>query len=211
IDLQIQVRGVRVELGEIEAQLIQLEGVNKAVVSLISQVPGENLQQEGLVAYLHTDNDIDSQELRRRLAVKLPEAMVPKIFQAVESLPVTANGKIDRKNLPPIVLPDAADTYVGPETQTEEKLVGIWQQVLGLDKISTRDDFFALGGHSLLATKVHNRLRDTFMLEIPLRTLFEVTTIKELAGVVQALTTPSDEGGEAMSDMDEGGFDEGSF
>ena len=212
VDLQIQVRGVRIELGEIEAQLIQLKGIDQAVVVLISQTQGEHsLQQEGLVAYLKTAIEIDAQEIRRQLSARLPEAMVPKLFQQIDEFPITANGKIDRKNLPAIELPDVADSYVAPQTEVEEKLISIWQAVLDIEKIGIEDDFFALGGHSLLATKVHNRLREAFMLEIPLRTLFEITTVKELAGVIQALTSHAEVEDDEQDEIDEGGFDEGAF
>jgi len=207
-DQQIKIRGVRIELGEIESQLCKQKDIKQAVVLHFNSVTNvKNLQQEGLVAYVETSADIDKRNLRKQLLENLPEVMVPTLFQIVEKFPLTANGKIDRKHLPALDIPETKDNYLPPQTEIEIKLTEIWQHVLGIEKIGMQDDFFELGGHSLLATKVHNRLRDAFMLEIPLRTLFEITTIAELAGLIQTLLVGSNK----TTNENEDDFEEGAF
>ena len=128
-------------------------------------------------------------QLQAYLAEKLPEYMVPSAFVVLESLPVTANGKVDRLALPapePIKL-EWAGGYVAPQTSIEEVLVKIWVEVLGIKRVGIRDNFFELGGHSLLATQLVSRVRDAFGIELPLRSVFEAPTIGELSEVVESL------------------------
>ncbi|MEG4218080.1 amino acid adenylation domain-containing protein [Microcoleus sp. Pol14C6] len=128
-------------------------------------------------------------QLQAYLAEKLPEYMVPSAFVVLESLPVTANGKVDRLALPapePIKL-EWAGGYVAPQTSIEEVLVKIWVEVLGIKRVGIRDNFFELGGHSLLATQLVSRVRDAFGVELPLRRVFEAPTIAELSKVVESL------------------------
>jgi amino acid adenylation domain-containing protein len=128
-------------------------------------------------------------QLQAFLAEKLPEYMVPSAFVVLESLPVTANGKVDRLALPapePIKL-EWAGGYVAPQTSIEEVLVKIWVEVLGIKRVGIRDNFFELGGHSLLATQLVSRVRDAFGVELPLRRVFEAPTIGELSKIVESL------------------------
>ncbi|MEG5000413.1 amino acid adenylation domain-containing protein [Microcoleus sp. B4-D4] len=128
-------------------------------------------------------------QLQAYLAEKLPEYMVPSAFVVLESLPVTANGKVDRLALPapePIKL-EWAGSYVAPHTSIEEVLVKIWVEVLGIKRVGIRDNFFELGGHSLLATQLVSRVRDAFAVELPLRSVFEAPTIGELSKIVESL------------------------
>ncbi|MEG4941779.1 amino acid adenylation domain-containing protein [Microcoleus sp. F4-D5] len=128
-------------------------------------------------------------QLQAYLAEKLPEYMVPSAFVVLESLPVTANGKVDRLALPapqPIKL-EWAGGYVAPHTSIEEVLVKIWVEVLGIKRVGIRDNFFELGGHSLLATQLVSRVRDAFAVELPLRRVFEAPTISELSKIVESL------------------------
>ncbi|MEG4058033.1 MULTISPECIES: amino acid adenylation domain-containing protein [unclassified Microcoleus] len=128
-------------------------------------------------------------QLQAFLAEKLPEYMVPSAFVVLESLPVTANGKVDRLALPapePIKL-EWAGSYVAPQTSIEEVLVKIWAEVLGIKRVGIRDNFFELGGHSLLATQLVSRVRDAFGVELPLRRVFEAPTIAELSKIVENL------------------------
>jgi acyl carrier protein len=128
-------------------------------------------------------------QLQAYLAEKLPEYMVPSAFVVLESLPVTANGKVDRLALPvpePIKL-EWAGGYVAPQTSIEEVLVKIWAEVLGIKRVGIRDNFFELGGHSLLATQLVSRVRDAFGVELPLRRVFEAPTISELSKIVESL------------------------
>ncbi|MEP6489024.1 amino acid adenylation domain-containing protein [Microcoleus vaginatus GB2-A3] len=128
-------------------------------------------------------------QLQAYLAEKVPEYMVPSAFVVLESLPVTANGKVDRLALPvpePIKL-EWAGGYVAPQTSIEEVLVKIWVEVLGIKRVGIRDNFFELGGHSLLATQLVSRVRDAFGVELPLRRVFEAPTIAELSKIVENL------------------------
>lgn len=129
-------------------------------------------------------------ELRRRLKAELPGHLVPAAFVALESLPLTQNGKLDRRRLPGFDphLAASASSYVGPATHVERTLVEIWAEVLGLDKIGTHDNFFELGGHSLLGAQVISRVRDRFGCRILLRSLFENPTIAGFATVVESAT-----------------------
>ncbi|HSG40337.1 MAG TPA: amino acid adenylation domain-containing protein, partial [Thermoanaerobaculia bacterium] len=182
VDQQVKVRGYRIELGEIELVLLRHPEVRTAVVTVREDRPGDRL----LVAYVvpREGRTPDVQELRAFLGDKLPAYMLPSAFVTLKALPVTANGKLDRKALPPPDRSASEETYAAPTNPVEELLTVFWCEVLGLDRVGIHDDFFALGGHSLLATRVVSRIRNMFGVELPLRTLFEAPTI---AGVAQAL------------------------
>lgn len=181
IDHQVKVRGFRIELGEIEVVLSQHPALHECVV-----VDREDsLGDKHLVAYLVALGEATPSvsELRSYLLEKLPDYMVPSRFVMMESLPLSPNGKLDRKALPD---PDPTryefeDGFTPPRTPTEEVLVGIWSQVLGEQRISVTDNFFRLGGHSLLATQVISRVQNVFPVQLPLRLLFESPTVGDLA------------------------------
>ncbi|HEY0406879.1 MAG TPA: amino acid adenylation domain-containing protein, partial [Pyrinomonadaceae bacterium] len=137
-------------------------------------------------------------QLRSFVREKLPEHMMPAAFVVLDELPVTANGKLDKRALPLAerASPTLRIDYTGPRTQTEERLAAIWTEVLGLERVGVFDDFFELGGHSLLATKIVSRIRSAFQIELPLRSLFETPTIEHLAG---AITKARSNGGERDS------------
>jgi amino acid adenylation domain-containing protein len=183
IDNQVKIRGFRIELGEIEASLRQHPGVGEVVVLAREDEP-ENKQ---LVAYIVPDDKPGEKTnlttLRPFLREKLPEYMMPSAFVMLKSLPLTPNGKVDRLSLqePDRAQQELERIFVAPRTPVEEILAGIWAKVLGLEKVSIRDNFFDLGGHSLLATQVISRMRETFHVELPLRCLFEFPTVAELA------------------------------
>ena len=122
-------------------------------------------------------------ELRRYLGERLPEYMVPGVWVVVEELPVTANGKLDRRGLPEPggERPELESGYEEPGTETEKKLAEIWAQVLGVEKVGVHDNFFDLGGHSLLATQVVSRIREALGITLPLQAMFELPTIAEFA------------------------------
>jgi amino acid adenylation domain-containing protein len=181
LDHQVKLRGFRIELGEIEAVLGGHPAVREAVVVVREDVPGDMR----LVAYVVPDQEPapTSREWRAFLQAKLPDYMIPSAFIRLDILPLTPNGKVDRRALP---APDQArpaleDAFVAPRTPVEEGLARIWSQVLGLEQVGVHDNFFELGGHSLLATRVISRLRDTFHVELPLRSLFEAPTVAGLA------------------------------
>ena len=180
-DYQVKVRGFRIELGEIEAALAQ----HRSVVQALVTVDESSLGEKRLAAYVVVQPGCapTAIELRTFLKDKLPEHMVPAFFVMLDSLPLSSNGKVDRRALPPLVetQPGPDRVFAGSRTPTEEILVDIWSQVLGVERVSIYDDFFDLGGHSLLATQVVSRIRETFQVEMPLRRLFETPTVAGLA------------------------------
>jgi amino acid adenylation domain-containing protein len=191
-DGQVKVRGFRVELGEIEAALARHAQVREAAVAF-QPAPAGNRQ---LVAYvvLEPDTSLDPAELRRHLAASLPEPMIPAVFALLDRLPLTANGKIDRRALPD---PDAAAgtrEYLAPATAIEESLAAACAEVLGLERVGMRDNFFDLGGHSLLATQLAARLRGRYGLEVSLQMVFDASDLLDLADrlVGQALAEVGD-------------------
>jgi amino acid adenylation domain-containing protein len=195
LDQQLKLRGFRIEPGEIEAVLGQHAAVRTAVVIPREDVPGDTR----LVAYVVPDGvPPDVGELRRLLEQRLPEYMVPAAIVVLESLPLSPNGKLDRRALPPPDRTEPADRedYVAPRTPVEEMLAGIWATVLRLERVGIQDNFFALGGHSLLATQVVSRVRTAIGIELPLRALFEDPTVADLATRVGAelLTASSSQG-----------------
>jgi amino acid adenylation domain-containing protein/FkbM family methyltransferase len=173
-DHQVKVRGFRIELGEIEAALRAHGSVADCVV-----MARADAGEQRLVAYVV--GGVEAAELRAHLRESLPEYMVPSAFVFLETLPLTPNGKLDRKALPAPELAPAEDLYVAPRTPAEEVLAGIWAEVLRLDRVGVEESFFELGGHSLLATRVVSRIREVFVIELPLRALFEGPTVTELA------------------------------
>jgi len=180
-DHQVKVRGHRIELGEIEVALESHEAVERAVV----MAAPDGLS---LAAWVLPRGSASPAELRGYLQGRLPEYMIPSAFVALESFPLTPNGKIDRRalaaNRP---RPAAAPTErVAPRSPAEELLAGIWERVLGVEGIGAHDNFFALGGHSLLATQMISRVRDAFAAELPLRALFEAPTVAGLAARIEA-------------------------
>src|SRR6202000_2881542 len=142
-----------------------------------------------MVAHYAADQAIDAAELRTFLLDRIIEETVPNIFVHLQEIPLTANGKVDHKALPTLqqARQTAKRVIVLPRSQSEELLAAIWLQVLGLSEIGVTDDVFEFGGHSLLAHQIISRTRATFHLEVPLRTLFEATTIEKLAEVVDRL------------------------
>ncbi|HEY2738663.1 MAG TPA: amino acid adenylation domain-containing protein, partial [Thermoanaerobaculia bacterium] len=184
LDHQVKIRGFRIELGEIEAALLALPEVREAVV-----VARQDRNDSRLVAYVVGDvvGDAAPDALRKSLREQLPEHMVPFVFVTLDALPLTANGKVDRKALPePESQHPEEEDWLAPRTPVEEVLAGIWGEVLGLERVGAADHFFALGGHSLLATRVMSRLHRAFGVELPLRELFEVPTVAGLASRVEA-------------------------
>ncbi|HEY54092.1 MAG TPA: amino acid adenylation domain-containing protein, partial [Caldilineae bacterium] len=183
IDFQVKIRGFRVELGEIESVLDRHEAVRESVVLVREDAPGD----QRLVAYVTAAGaGVDAGELRTHCLRSLPDYMVPAAFVTLEAIPLTNNGKVDRKALP---APDWSQTtveveFISPRTPTEEIVASICAQVLGVDRIGAFDDFFDRGGHSLLATQVVSRLREAFEIDLPLRILFERSTVDELAAAV---------------------------
>jgi surfactin family lipopeptide synthetase A len=182
----VKIRGFRIELGEVEAVLSQYPGVQKSVVVLREDTPAD----KRLVAYFvpAPGQEIVVSEFRSFFKQKLPDYMVPNTFMRLETLPLSANGKIDRKAL---LVPDGhlniQENYTAPRTPTEQQMADIWAQVLNLERVGIYDNFFELGGHSLLATQIIARLRKVLSVELPLRTFFEAPTIADLGERVETL------------------------
>ncbi|MEW9701481.1 amino acid adenylation domain-containing protein [Paenibacillus sp. SI8] len=186
VDNQVKVRGFRVELGEIEAVLTQHPDVEEAlIIAKDKPALGDRDRSKELVAYIvpQPEQSIPVEELRRYLKEKLPEYMVPALFVELPRMPVTANGKIDRRALPePNRSRREGDlAYVAPRTPIEETLVGIWNEVLDLEQIGVYDNFFEFGGHSLLLIQVTSRIAEAFDVELPLKTMFDNPTIELLS------------------------------
>jgi amino acid adenylation domain-containing protein len=176
-DHQVKIRGFRVEPGEVEAALRNHPGVAECAVVVREDAPGDRR----LVAYVV--GGVETAELRDALRTRLPEYMVPSAVVALEALPLTPSGKVDRRALPQPERSGDEAGYVAPRTPVEEALAGIWAEVLRLERVGVHDDFFSLGGHSLLIMRVVSRAREVFGAELPVRTLFEAPTIDRLARV----------------------------
>ncbi|NEO34423.1 MAG: AMP-binding protein, partial [Symploca sp. SIO3C6] len=192
IDNQIKIRGFRIELGEIEALVSQHPEVWESVVMMREDEPGD----KRLVAYAvpQSESSPTTAQLRQFLEAKLPAYMVPNAFVILENLPLTANGKINRRALPaPDVNSDRQNQYVAPRTPTEKILAQIWGQVLKVEQVSIEDNFFELGGHSLLATQLVSRIRDAFQVELPLQKLFGSAKVAQLAHCIEQLQQQNSE------------------
>ncbi|HET6974042.1 MAG TPA: amino acid adenylation domain-containing protein [Pyrinomonadaceae bacterium] len=176
-DHQLKLRGFRIELGEIEAVLKESRTVEDAVVIARE----DTVNDVRLVAYVvGCDN---TTELRDHLKQKLPHYMIPSAFVVLDKLPLSPNGKIDRRALPApeALTPDVENDFVAPRDQREEMIAGIWAAVLNVEQVGIHQNFFDLGGHSLLATQVIARLNEAFHVDLPLRSLFESPTVAALA------------------------------
>lgn len=179
VDHQIKIRGFRIEPGEIEALLGQYPGLDQVFVTTHQDGAGETR----LIAYYVTRQaPPQARDLRLFLKHKLPDYMIPAAFQALDSVPLTPTGKVDRKALPAIApIRLASGGILAPRTPTEEVLANIWSQVLDSEQVGVHDNFFELGGHSLLVTRIMSRVRDIFRVELPLQQLFAAPTIAALA------------------------------
>ena len=185
IDDLVKIRGFRIELGEIETALSQSSLVRQAVVIASTIAP----DRQSLIAYIvpHRHCTPTTTELRSFLSEKLPEYMMPAIFVLLENLPLTANGKIDRRALPlpdrPNLEPEA--TFIAPKDGLELQLIKMWERVLKIQSIGTSDNFFHLGGHSLLAVQLFAEIKKTCGQNLPLATLFQHPTIEQLATILR--------------------------
>ena len=181
IDYQVKIRGFRIELGEIEAVLLQHPAIREAVIIAREEANGERR----LVAYfVACSAEIPTtSDLRQYLAKKLPEYEIPAVFMPLESLPLSANGKVDRRQLPAPMGDRLLSqvTYVVPKTELQQKIAVIWQEILGVEKVGIEDNFFDLGGNSLLMMRLYSQLREIITVDFPLLELFRHPTISALA------------------------------
>jgi amino acid adenylation domain-containing protein len=180
-DNQVKIHGLRIELGEIEASLSRHPAVHSCVVSAHENSPGEKRLIACVV--VARGQTLVNEDLRAFLKKSLPEYMVPRTFIRLDEFPLTPNGKVDRRSLPtPAQLGTEGERVpVEPRDIVELQLLNIWQQVLGRSPIGIRDDFFALGGHSILAMRVFAQIHAVFGQTLPVATLFEMSTVEQLA------------------------------
>jgi amino acid adenylation domain-containing protein len=190
IDAQVKVRGFRIELGEIEAVLAAVPGVSECVVLAREDSPGD----QRLVAYwigthgiTEPESEPKSAALRSALLANLPDYMVPAHFVLLERMPLTVNGKVDRRALPAPERSSHTAQYEAPTSPVEQALAEIWAEVLGLERVGRQDNFFELGGHSLLATQLSSKIRIVFEVDVPLREFFELPTIAASAILIESL------------------------
>ncbi|NEQ74589.1 MAG: amino acid adenylation domain-containing protein [Okeania sp. SIO2C9] len=187
IDHQVKIRGFRIELGEIEAVLAQHSQVREAVVIAREDIPGD----KRLVAYLTTNEEKTTiDDLRSFLKTKLPEYMIPAAFVLLESIPLTPNGKVNRRGLP---IPDASSlvresSFIAPRDSLELQLTQIWSEILGVFPIGVRDNFFDLGGYSLLAVRLMADIEKQFGKNLSLAALFQGATVEQLAILLRQKT-----------------------
>lgn len=183
-DFQIKLRGMRIELGEIEAALAEIDGVADAAV-----VVGQSVERgPELIAHIVSSSPADPDQLRSmvrsRLEQRLPEAMIPSVFEFHTALPVSPNGKLDRKALSQVEPGRRERPHVAPRTEEERLIADIWSEVLGIAEIGVTQDFFELGGHSLLLVRIATQLRQAFDVELSLRVLFNARTVEAMLDVV---------------------------
>lgn len=205
-DEQVKIRGYRIELGEIEARLALQAGIRESLVIAREETSGERR----LVAYLvpRQDCQVDVGALRRELQAALPDYMIPTAFVTLDRLPLTANGKVDRRALP---APDPAaavdrPTHEPPQGDLEEALAAIWAQLLSVERVGRDDDFFALGGHSLLATQMILRVRDSLFTGATMKDVFDHPALRRFAERLEELRSEQllarlTAGGEAVESL----------
>jgi amino acid adenylation domain-containing protein len=179
-DHQVKIRGVRIELGEVEAVLGAHPAVRAAVVAARQGPSGPQL-----VGYAVPVNGIGEEELRSALAARLPGPMVPSAIVLLDALPLTPNGKVDLAALPEPGPAQGDSEWMEPRTPVEQLLQEIWSELIGVERVGIRDDFFKLGGHSLLGARMLARLRDELEVDLPLSAVFERPTIEALAVAVE--------------------------
>jgi amino acid adenylation domain-containing protein len=184
IDDQVKIRGFRIELGEIETLLAQHPAISQTTVAVREDLPGDRR----LVAYYVVNGNTPPthNELCDFVAQKVPNYMVPSMFVMLSSLPISPNGKIDRRALPApdYIRPESENTFVAPRNELERQLAQIWQKILGIESIGIRDNFFELGGHSLIAVRLFAEIEQTWGKNLPLATLFQAQSIEKLADVM---------------------------
>ncbi len=183
LDNQVKIRGYRIELGEIESQLLKHDDIKEAVVLALGEIKSDRY----LCAYYVAERQLTAVQLKEYLSDALPEYMTPPYFVQLEKMPVTPNGKLDRKGFPEPEAGAAADLYVPPRDAMEEKLVAIWAEILAKKKetIGIQSNFFDMGGHSLTATLMIARIRKELNVNVPLGEVFITPTVEGLVRYVR--------------------------
>jgi acyl carrier protein len=204
-DLRVKIRGLRVEVAEVEGVLRSMNAIRDAVVMARDDKRGDR----SLVAYIVSAGDasLSVSDLRRFVEQKLPPFMVPARFVTLDALPLTPNGKVNRRALPDpgTSRPDLDTPFVEPGTPVEKELAQIWAEVLSLEQVGIHDSFNELGGHSLLATQIILQVIKAFQVELPVQSLFEAQTVAEMAVIItrnQAGRVEGEEFSRLLTDLD---------
>jgi acyl carrier protein len=185
-DQQVKVRGYRIELGEIETQLTRCDGVKEAIVVARQHAT----EEKRLIAYITRDNEggPNVEKLRLHLKSVLPDYMIPSAFVLLERMPLTPNGKVDRRALPePDLSFYISRQYESPQGETEQTVAEIWEELLHVERVGRDDNFFEAGGHSLLAMQLIVRIRSLMAVEVPVRSIFDCPTMREFSDRVDEL------------------------
>ncbi|MNM18766.1 Linear gramicidin synthase subunit B [compost metagenome] len=204
IDHQVKIRGYRIELGEIEARLHEQTEVRDAAVGVQEGANGKHLVGYLVARDVAADTTLLLEQIKLRLRAELPEYMVPLHWAWLTQLPLNANGKLDRKVLPAVDFgAQHSQDYLAPRGELEQTLAAIWAEVLKVEQVGVRDNFFELGGHSLLATQIASRVQKALQLNVPLRAMFECSTVEALATYVEGLKASelSDDKVDRLSDL----------
>jgi tyrocidine synthetase III len=182
MDNQVKIRGHRIEPEEIETRLNEHSAVKESVVTIIT----DKSALKSLCAHIVSDETLTAGELRNYLQKHLPDYMIPSYFVQIEKIPLTGNGKVDRKSLPGPDKSLAVTTgYVPPTNETEKQLAEMWQELLNVKKIGIEDNFFELGGHSLVVMNMVLRIQSSFGIEIPMMAIFNNPTVAQIASLIQ--------------------------
>ncbi|MGQ8875862.1 phosphopantetheine-binding protein, partial [Delftia sp. NA_296.1] len=184
-DQQVKIRGFRIELGEVQSQLLAQPEVREAVVLAREGAGGARL-----IAYVSLNAEIAEGLLKGRLGEVLPDYMVPSAIVVLDALPLTANGKVDRKALPEPEMASAQE-YEAPQGELEETLAKIWAEVLGVERTGRKDNFFELGGHSMTLLEMQLQIGRRLSVQLPLKACFESPSLAALARLVQAHAAPA--------------------
>ncbi|QQF62273.1 surfactin non-ribosomal peptide synthetase SrfAC [Bacillus mojavensis] len=187
IDDQVKIRGHRIELEEIEKQLQEYPGVKDAVVVVDRRESGD----ASINAYLVNRTQLSAGDVKAHLKKQLPAYMVPQTFTFLDELPLTTNGKVNKRLLPKPEQDQISQEWIGPRNETEETIAQIWSEILGRKQVSIHDDFFELGGHSLKAMTAASRIKKELGIDLPVKLLFEAPTI---AGISAYLKNGGSEG-----------------
>ncbi len=179
-DFQIKIRGYRIELEDIEASLITYPGVKQSIV-IVKDLPADNSSNKYLVGYYVAENKLNEEDMFHHLSEKLPEYMVPNILVHLDKIPLTINGKLDKKALPDPEFTDQ-DSFISPRNEVEEQVCQIWAEVVNLDKdkVGVRDDFFRLGGNSILAIRLITKLNTLYQSRLRVADAFTYRTVEAL-------------------------------
>ena len=181
IDEQVKIRGFRIELGEIENRIREIENIKECAVIAKADSVGD----KALYAYYTSNEEVNVADVRDKLSESLPEYMIPSYMMQIESIPVTKNGKLDKRALPDIEVKVTRE-YVAPRNETEEKICAIFSEILNVEKVGIKDSFFELGGHSLRATRLVNRIEAETGTRIALKDVFSHPTVEQLAVLAEA-------------------------